>query len=161
MSNPLHKKCSKCKKEYRATYEFFYRDKIAKSGLSSWCKKCKRKCTTRYGGSHREEKNKRQRLWNRQHPDQARDYNLKRYFGKNLKWYDHMVKVQDGKCAICGEPETTKRSGKIKALAVDHDHATGKVRQLLCCRCNLVVGQAGEDRELLLKVMLYLEKWAK
>jgi len=114
-----------------------------------------------YNKQHRKEKNARQRLYLKRHPNRIRNYNLKRYFGKDLKWYDHMIKVQGGKCAICGESETATWRGKVKALAVDHNHATGTVRQLLCARCNLVVGQAGEDIELLLKAALYLEKWNK
>ena len=44
--------------------------------------------------------------------------------------YDRMLAAQGGVCAICGSPPKTRR------LHVDHDHATGKVRGLLCHRCN-------------------------
>ena len=43
---------------------------------------------------------------------------------------------------------------------VDHCHRTGKVRGGLCSRCNLLLGQARDSRELLEKAIGYLEKWA-
>ena len=49
--------------------------------------------------------------------------------------YAEMVVTQGGVCAICEEPP---KPGKV--LAVDHDHATGKIRQLLCNACNVRVG---------------------
>lgn len=44
--------------------------------------------------------------------------------------YAAMLEAQDGGCAICGAPPKTRR------LSVDHNHRTGKVRGLLCFRCN-------------------------
>jgi hypothetical protein len=47
--------------------------------------------------------------------------------------YARLLEAQDGHCALCpNEPKTRK-------LHVDHDHGTGKVRGLLCHRCNRVV----------------------
>jgi hypothetical protein len=49
--------------------------------------------------------------------------------------YTALIDAQDGACAICAKvPDTGKR------LAVDHCHATGKVRALLCTPCNVAVG---------------------
>jgi hypothetical protein len=50
--------------------------------------------------------------------------------GLSVEEYDAMLKAQGGGCAICGNPPKTRR------LDVDHDHKTGKVRGLLCHRCN-------------------------
>ncbi len=72
--------------------------------------------------------------------------------------YERMLVAQGGRCAICRQPETTRgRSGAPRRLAVDHDHRTGAVRNLLCHRCNLVTWAVEENLELLDKVRTHLE----
>lgn len=69
-----------------------------------------------------------------------------------------MLAHQAGVCAICGESEKLQhRSGTRYSLAVDHDHRTGKVRGLLCHRCNVAIGLFQENSLLLRKASLYLE----
>lgn len=58
---------------------------------------------------------------------------------------------QEGKCAIC------KKEQEEKSLAADHCHRTGKKRGLLCDSCNLLLGKAGDDPEVLRNAALYLE----
>lgn len=93
-------------------------------------------------------------------PEAGRHYGLKRNYGLSLDQYREMLQAQDGKCAICGNGETAIVHGKVKTLAVDHDHATGAVRGLLCYGCNSVLGQARDDRELLLNAIKYLDRHA-
>lgn len=79
--------------------------------------------------------------WKAKNPDATRDQHLRRRFGITLKDYERLLDMQDGVCAICGEPETVVgRGGVVLPLAVDHDHATGRVRGLLCLRCNRALG---------------------
>lgn len=65
--------------------------------------------------------------------------------------YDKMLAAQGGKCAIC------KRPPKSRRLAVDHDHKTGKVRGLLCFRCNYRVVRKWKV-DTLKAVLAYLEQ---
>ncbi len=58
--------------------------------------------------------------------------------GLTLELYASMIEAQEGKCAIC-------QQGSNKRLAVDHDHVTGRVRGLLCWKCNGALGILGED----------------
>jgi hypothetical protein len=60
----------------------------------------------------------------------------KRNYGLTPKAYAAMLAAQQHRCAICGEPERVRIRGKVRALAVDHNHETGHVRGLLCARCN-------------------------
>lgn len=60
---------------------------------------------------------------------------------------------QDGKCAICG-----KTFVKQSDAHVDHNHKTGKVRSLLCNKCNMGMGCFNDDSELTAKVTKYLNK---
>lgn len=73
---------------------------------------------------------------------------LRRLYGITLAEFDAMVQAQGGACAICGD--TTKR------LCVDHDHTTGKVRQILCNLCNVTLGSL-EDADWMRRAAAYLE----
>ena len=68
-----------------------------------------------------------------------------------------MLEAQGGVCAICEKPErSTSRYGRIKKLAVDHDHDTGAVRGLLCANCNKGIGNLGDDPDILIAGAAYL-----
>lgn len=70
-------------------------------------------------------------------------------YGITNEKYSQMVDSQGGKCAICDQP--TK-------LCVDHDHTTGKVRELLCNSCNAVLGYSKENQIILRSAIKYLNK---
>ena len=80
--------------------------------------------------------------------------NLMKNYGISLDQFNQMVTVQDGKCAICAKP--FKNS---KDTCVDHNHNSDKVRQLLCIKCNFLVGICGENTSILQKAIEYLNKW--
>ena len=73
-------------------------------------------------------------------PSSARRVKLRHRYGIKPSDYDRMLSDQDGKCCVCKEI-------KSYDLYVDHDHNTGKVRSLLCARCNTMAGIL-EDRRL-------------
>ena len=77
---------------------------------------------------------------------------LKTKFGMTLDDYLRILKNQGGVCAICGGSQSGRR------LAVDHDHSTGKVRGVLCSKCNTVLGQARDSTEILEKAICYLKR---
>jgi hypothetical protein len=62
-----------------------------------------------------------------------RQYMLRHKYDMTPEQYDSLLASQGGNCAICGDPP---KVGQNKRLHVDHDHATGKVRGLLCMHCN-------------------------
>ena len=89
---------------------------------------------------------------------QHRNKYLKRQYNISLDDYDRMWNEQQGYCAICGGVETLLSNGKTKALSVDHNHKTGRVRQLLCYRCNVMLGSALESEDILMKAISYLRE---
>ena len=89
-----------------------------------------------------------------------KDSDLKRYYGIDLLQYSQMFMAQNGKCAICGSDYGGHRNGEQKALAVDHDHKTGKVRGLLCEPCNQGLGKFRDDQNIVLEAFHYLKKHA-
>ena len=73
--------------------------------------------------------------------------------GWTLEDYRSAEKNQNGLCAICGRKA---RMGKGR-LAADHDHLTGKRRQLLCSPCNVALGLFEDSQESLKSALRYLD----
>ena len=65
--------------------------------------------------------------------------------------YDGLYAHQVGRCAIC-----RRATGKRRRLSVDHDHASGQVRGLLCRPCNNMLGHARDDPEFFWTAYRYL-----
>jgi hypothetical protein len=78
---------------------------------------------------------------------------LRRNYGITAEDYDRMLSEQGGACAVCGGGPR----GNHKYLSVDHDHATGVVRGLLCTTCNPAIGMFKDDPALLRRAADYLE----
>ncbi|MCZ4515671.1 endonuclease domain-containing protein [Streptomyces sp. ActVer] len=68
-------------------------------------------------------------------PDERLTRKLWSNYRLTREQYTALVDAQLGVCAICG-----KAPGEGKRLFVDHCHATGVVRALLCTTCNVAVG---------------------
>ena len=96
-------------------------------------------------------------------PEAERAKRLKKNFGITPGDYEKMLEAQHGVCAICFQSEVSidSRNGLQRKLAIDHDHVTEKIRELLCSRCNLTVGLVKEDTSILLSAVTYLEKYRK
>lgn len=77
-------------------------------------------------------------------------------FGLSLEDYDRMLEEQSGVCKICKKPETSVYRDRVRQLAVDHDHATGEIRGLLCMMCNTRLGHFN-NLELIGSLMSYLK----
>ena len=92
--------------------------------------------------------------------DRIREDRLQEKFGISLQQYSEMHDVQDGKCAICGNPEIAKRNGKVRWLAVDHCHERGTISGLLCTGCNRGLGFFSDDPDRLRAAITYLERHA-
>ena len=98
------------------------------------------------------------REYRKKNPDIFRNIELKKNFGISLDEYNKMLKDQNGVCKICGNPEMTyhNNSDRLRNLAVDHCHTTGKVRGLLCSRCNQGLGNFRDNPDFLAKAISYL-----
>lgn len=138
------KQCVKCKEV--KSLDLFSNHVRHKDGKRFRCKSCesldskenrKRKLNENYLGTRLQE----------------RKHNLKRMFGISLEDYDLKLEEQKSVCAICGG---LCKSGK--RLAVDHDHKTGNIRDLLCGNCNGGLGKFQDNPELLIKAADYLRK---
>jgi hypothetical protein len=145
------KNCNKenCPQSNPQSMDSFYKGRNA-------CKKC-------YGLKRRGQYTGNPQLkWQKSNPDKCKGYQLKRYWlglsgDEALAKYNEMLSNQRGVCLICQRPERNfdKRTGKLKSLAVDHDHKTGQVRGLLCETCNKAFGLLEENIYILRRMRNY------
>ena len=82
-------------------------------------------------------------------------------YGITADDYKSFFDFQGGVCACCKKPETNRQvSGRgLRPLSVDHDHATNKVRGLLCGNCNRGIGHFKDDPARLDRAAAYLRKF--
>lgn len=85
---------------------------------------------------------------------QRRKRHLEKEFNITIEQYDALVLKQENRCAICG----IHQSELAKSFDVDHNHKTGKVRGLLCNKCNQGIGLLQDSLEIIHKVESYLEE---
>lgn len=144
---------------------------------SEKAKEAQRKRMKRWREENREKVREYQRAWREQNAEHVKAYNAtympeyyqregaaKSRWKRNLKAYDltpsdfnAMWQEQEGKCAIC-QHEMLPRGRTKDAAAVDHNHATGEVRGLLCRGCNHGIGNLKDDPEILRRAAEYLEE---
>lgn len=91
------------------------------------------------------------RAFRRSQKDRAHDRKVQSTFGLAEGQYALLLAHQVGRCAIC-----RRATGAAKRLAVDHDHATGLVRGLLCGPCNQLLGHGRDDLEFFWRIIRYL-----
>lgn len=103
------------------------------------------------------EKAKAHRNLNR---DQYRRYALKWHLNSayklSLEDYDRMLSEQSESCKICKAPFDLDDQGRRPH--VDHCHSTGKVRGILCFKCNTALGKFNDSPDLLRAAARYLEE---
>lgn len=157
VKNRKSKICSICRKN--KPLDNFYKESRRADGHGYLCKPC---CKEYLGNRYRanpEHFKKIQLKYLKNNPQKRKSSILKHQFGITIEQYDMMIKMQNGLCAICEELETAKhQNGIVKQLSVDHNHKSGKIRGLLCHRCNLSIGLLKEDRKIFINALKYLEK---
>ncbi len=104
----------------------YNKNKTKPDGLQTWCKVC--------------------------HDARMRKNQLQRLYGITEDDYDEMYRAQRGCCWICG----THQSALKRRLSVDHDHDSGDVRALLCCKCNRGIGLLSDDPKTVQRAADYL-----
>lgn len=145
MGSPT-KQCSKCK-ESKPLSEF-HRYRKSRDGLQPRCKPCNRLSAARWNIANKDK-----------HTTHSRNWNLRRY-GLTPDGYAKMFEEQGGRCGLCGRtPDEAGHRGNFEhILCVDHCHATGSIRKLLCSPCNKGLGIFGEDIPRLKAAIAYLEE---
>jgi hypothetical protein len=89
-----------------------------------------------------------------------RKQRLKRLYNLTVFDYNKMLEAQNGVCAICLQKEKriNPKTNKVQRLSVDHNHKTGKIRNLLCYKCNKDVDRVEIDYNRFINIFKYLDK---
>lgn len=148
------KRCSMCG-ETKSLREFSLSRKATETQNAVYRSECKPCCSARAS------------KWFRDNHSRAIDSQRRRKivqaYGITWEQYEALLQSQGGVCAICrnGEPIAHGRTGKQFRLSVDHCHSTGRVRGLLCQKCNRALGLLGDDPVMLQRAIGYLTQSRK
>lgn len=174
------KRCARCQTTKSAAE--FSRNRRARDGLGAYCKPCAADAQREKRASDPDLFREYARVWaakrrgdpkrhaayiarrsaararERARPDWDTTYLRTRckQYGITPADYQRMLVEQGHRCAICRQPETFVLRGKVKNLSIDHDHATGRVRGLLCGSCNSGIGYFREHPDILRAAIDYL-----
>jgi len=165
-----------CKYCGESDTEKLVKNKKLSRGVERLCNKCAYKrnkpAHDNYRKNHKEERDAYGRVYKESHKEEISisnkvlkqntkyhqlpeyiDVTLRRRYNISLDDYNKLLASQDFSCAIC----RTHVSELRRRLSVDHNHVTGKVRGLLCDQCNLLLGKACDNIDLLYKVIEYIK----
>ena len=148
------KKCRKCLEEKELAD--FVKNKRSNDEYHWHCKTCVKEYNKANSNifknsylKHREKRLLSGKLYIQNNQDKRRNRRLISRYGIDLMQYENMLTNQQNRCKIC------ERNTK---LFVDHCHKTGKVRGLLCSKCNQGIGLFNEDLEIINKEINYIQE---
>ena len=113
------------------------------------CSECSRK---RYRAADKERYARLGGKKNKKQTEKQRVSRILRKYNLTEDQFNQLFEEQQGKCAICGKHQVELS----RSLAIDHCHTSGTVRGLLCMKCNLMLGYAEDNVEVLLAAISYL-----
>lgn len=161
--------CNRCKTW--KNFDCFSKNKSGVGGLMAVCKNCTNELARiRYNNNAEHYRSKRR--------ESKKEYDRKRYatmlaegrkpnkdpikekkrylmhkYGITIEEYFALLEADNYQCAICGAHESDR---KDKKLVIDHCHSSGKVRGILCHKCNLILGNANDLISTLEQAVIYL-----
>lgn len=140
MRLPIRSKvCRNCKQEKPA--DNFVKDASNSDGLNRWCKDCKRSKQRSYYKNSPDQRQK--------HAERSRKSYLLKYYGITPEEYDRIAS-EATKCAICSEGISSSN------MHLDHNHATGAIRGVLCGSCNMGIGLLKDSPTIISNALKYL-----
>lgn len=156
---PAQKKCWRCG-DIRPSSDFNV-NRAARDGLCDLCKPCMRAASAERYERNRERYLERNRRWKEENPERLRDAQRRYSLRVNVhpdatpELKRDLLAYQGGVCAICRTNRPTGRGD----FHLDHDHATGVIRGVLCNRCNTGLGLFRDDPRLLAAAIAYIERF--
>ena len=154
--------CTKCRRDL--AIDAFGKDRNRPDGTYPICRECerarlaswrktnadrKKRESREYYANNRDKVLARTKAYNYEHKDEIRF----RKYGLTREAYFEMFERQGGRCAICGGVSTWRE------LDIDHCHASGMVRGLLCHFCNKTLGFVNDNPTVLRAAAQYLDNF--
>lgn len=167
------KRCGQTKSKEDFTKSYYYEDKLSRKcneclielGIKSSkkiCPICKNEKQFESNTNSLKCSECRYKLrieWGTENKARVKELNIHRKFNITLEEFENMYFQQNGVCKICRMPEDVYCDGKVKDLSIDHCHKTGKIRGLLCQRCNFALGNFRDDIGIILSALEYLKEF--
>lgn len=151
----MEKICTKCQ-VLKFVFDF-HKSKKTKDGWTHWCKSCKLAANKSYALNNKLRVVSKQKAWRDKNPRNMKSITLKRRYGITLTQYEDLLQKQNHTCAICKSISPNRND--INYFLVDHDHATGKIRGLLCDPCNKGLANFKDNIDSLESAKKYLCKF--
>ena len=145
-----YKVCSKCEKKKLLTLFHFHSNERRRAD----CMKCVAAYSKKYRSKNAEIIKEKKKLYRKEKPEIERSRHLKKQFGISIQEYNSLFTKQGCKCAICRA--TKVGNTQHKHMHVDHCHKTGKIRGILCSKCNTLLGMARDSIKILKAAIGYL-----
>ena len=142
------KRCTLCAK-VKDVNDFYMDRRTVTSKRLAVCKTCCNMKSSEYYKQNVARIQAKHAEYHKAHSEQTRNRKFKSTYGVTLEEYQHLLAIQKGGCATCGSTER---------LSVDHCHKSGKVRGVLCGKCNSALGFARDCTTTLAQLICYLEK---
>ena len=120
-------------------------------GYKHKCKACYVEYQRQWRLKNPEAARRKEREWRQRNPQSQRPRHLRHRYGLEVDTYQQLVVRQGGACAICGTVADDPWN-----MQVDHCHTTGKIRGLLCHKCNKGIGLLGDDPDRVAAALRYL-----
>ena len=154
-----HCKSKTCQQQNPQPLTSFNKNKSREDGLHYRCKSCVNLATKKWQKVNPERTRIKGDLWKKKNKDKVKTmqkrWSLLKKYNMSLEEYSEKLKQQDFRCAICKKHQDDLGT----ALAVDHCHKTGKVRDLLCSTCNSYLGYIKDTIMIGRNLTEYLRKY--
>jgi hypothetical protein len=149
----VSKKCYVCCED-KSLDDFHLHSKSA-DGHQYRCKECAKQLAREWYRANKERSAKKVLAWQAANPEIVREtkrrHKVRTAYGLGWDEYLALVNERGDNCWICGKQEANR-----SYLSVDHCHETGKVRGLLCDRCNNGIARFKDDPKRIREAISYL-----
>jgi hypothetical protein len=145
------------KAEYLRRWKEANKDKVSEHGKRTYSKHHDERVlkNREYYNKNREEIQEKVREKRKEDPLRYKEHNLRSDHDMSLKAFVGLFMSQDCRCAICQTPFQNYQSA-----CVDHDHQSGKIRALLCSKCNMAIGLFQDDFRIVREAARYLARYS-